>query len=146
MMRTYCSMPMRRVMASSFWFRCLVPVFCNRYIKVEFDVWYFQWYVSDTNQTQYSIVEFNWSKKLSDKRKTWVQFLSVCGVQVIFLFYLCLKLCLFKPVAAKVIFLLFFRSTGSKFPYHLIPEERGKTFVNRWDRTPSACFASDQKN
>ena len=46
MMRPYHSVQMRHVMASSFWFQCLVSVFFKRYIEVEFNVRYFQWYVS----------------------------------------------------------------------------------------------------
>ena len=36
----------RCVMATLFWFQCLVPVFSYRCIEVKFDAWYFQWYVS----------------------------------------------------------------------------------------------------
>ena len=46
MMRPYYSIQMRRAIVSSFQFRCLLPVFCNSYIKGKFDVRYFQRYVS----------------------------------------------------------------------------------------------------
>ena len=52
------------VMASSFWSGWLVPLFCNRYIKVKCDVRYFQWYVYIRSEKLWRLSVLFWSIEL----------------------------------------------------------------------------------